>query len=62
LGDFYLGGKINVFHRLMRIVDYGDPYTRRKLSPSSESIAVLLGPDAYYNMGKIMEELTAGSG
>mmetsp|Transcript_44576 Transcript_44576/g.90049 ORF Transcript_44576/g.90049 Transcript_44576/m.90049 type:complete len:372 (-) Transcript_44576:165-1280(-) len=62
LDNFYLGGKINIHHRLMTIIDYGDPYTRRKLSPSSANTCVLLGPDAYFNMGKIMEELTMGSG
>jgi len=60
--DFYVGAKVSIMSRLLTIVDYADPYTRRKLGESSTAATVLLGPDAYYSMGAILNDLTASSG
>jgi nucleoside-diphosphate kinase len=58
-GDFFLGGKVLVYSRLMTIVDFGDPYTRRKLGPASDTATVVLSPDSYRNLGEILAELTS---
>ena len=36
LSDLYVGNSINICGRLLNIVDYGDDYTRRKLSAKKE--------------------------
>jgi nucleoside-diphosphate kinase len=58
LSDFFPGGKIALHARQIRLIDYADPYTRNKLSSSTETASMLLAPDMYYQMGKILGELT----
>jgi hypothetical protein len=60
--DFFVGSKVLIHARLFTVVDYADPYTRRKLGPTSESTTLLVGPDAYYDTGKILEGLTGSTG
>ena len=60
--DFYVGAKVSIHSRIMTIVDYADPYTRRKLGKSIDTATVLLSPDAFYEAGKIIEDLTSRSG
>jgi nucleoside-diphosphate kinase len=55
--DFIIGGKVLIYSRLMTIVDFGDPYTRRLLSPSSDKGTILLSPDSYHNVGKILSDV-----
>jgi len=52
--SFNVGEKVLINSRLINLVDYADPYTRRKLSAFNDSNVVVLSPDAYHNMGKIM--------
>eukprot|EP00619_Florenciella_sp_RCC1007_P015063 CAMPEP_0205907752 /NCGR_PEP_ID=MMETSP1325-20131115/2760_1 /ASSEMBLY_ACC=CAM_ASM_000708 /TAXON_ID=236786 /ORGANISM="Florenciella sp., Strain RCC1007" /LENGTH=364 /DNA_ID=CAMNT_0053273885 /DNA_START=96 /DNA_END=1190 /DNA_ORIENTATION=+ len=56
---FNVGAKVLINSRLMTLVDYADPYTRRKLSVFNDSNVVVLSPDAYLNMGKIMGDFEA---
>jgi nucleoside-diphosphate kinase len=59
--DFFLGAKVLVYSRLMTIIDFGDPFTRRHLAPSTDSSAILLGPDCNKKIGKIFADiLSAG--
>ena len=60
--DFFLGGKVLIHSRLMTLVDYADPYTRRKLGPMGEKSTVVLSPDAFYNAGKIIQGLVGETG
>jgi nucleoside-diphosphate kinase len=60
--DFFVGSKVLIHARLFTVVDYADPYTRRTLGPASEGTTLLIGPDAYFDTGKILEGLTGGTG
>jgi len=62
VADFFVGGKISLYARQISIVGYADPYTRDKLSSTNERATVLLAPDMYYQMGKILGELTGKAG
>jgi nucleoside-diphosphate kinase len=53
--DLYLGSDINIFSRKMKIVDYGDAFTRKKFQETSSSTYGMIKPDAYMNIGKIID-------
>ena len=57
--DFFLGAKVLVYSRLMTIIDFGDPCTRRHLAPSTDSSAILLGPDCNENLGKVFADIVS---
>jgi len=57
--DFNVGEKMLINSRLFTLIDYADPYTKRKLSSFNDTNVVVLSPDAYNNMGKIMGEFEA---
>lgn len=53
--DLYLGSDINIFSRKMKIVDYGDAYTKNKFQETRSSTYGMIKPDAYMNIGKILD-------
>ncbi|KAK7090223.1 nucleoside diphosphate kinase homolog 7-like isoform X2 [Littorina saxatilis] len=55
--DLYLGNSINVCGRLLNIVDYGDDYTRRKLSAKKERTLGMIKPDAVDKLGQILDKI-----
>ena len=62
VGDFFIGAKVALYSRQISIKEYADPYTRNKLSSTNETASILLAPDMYYQMGKILGELTGKGG
>lgn len=56
---FVLGAKVLIHSRLMALVDYADPFTRSQLSSQRETSVVLVSPDAYMNLGKIVADMQA---
>ncbi|XP_063306222.1 nucleoside diphosphate kinase 7 [Pelobates fuscus] len=55
--DLYVGNKINVFSRLLHLVDYGDQYTARKIGSKKEKTLAMIKPDAVMKMGSIIEAI-----
>ncbi|KAG8450473.1 hypothetical protein GDO86_002942 [Hymenochirus boettgeri] len=55
--DLFVGNKINVFSRLLQLVDYGDQYTARKVGSKKEKTLALIKPDAVTKMGLIIEAI-----
>ena len=55
--DFFVGGKVSIHSRLMAIIDFGDPYTKRKLASMNENATILIGPDAFFDIGKILAHI-----
>jgi len=53
--DLYIGSDINVFSRKMKIVDYGDGFTKKKFQDTRSSTYGMIKPDAYMNIGKIID-------
>lgn len=57
LDHFFIGGCVSIFSRQMKIMDYADPHTKRSLASLKESTFVMIKPDAYQRMGKIMQAI-----
>ncbi|KAI8621536.1 nucleoside diphosphate kinase 7-like protein [Chytriomyces sp. MP71] len=57
LQDFHIGAAVNVYARQLTIVDYGDEFTRSKLSQQMESSLVIIKPDAIEKAGEIIDAL-----
>ncbi|NWR30464.1 NDK7 kinase, partial [Tachuris rubrigastra] len=55
LEDLYVGSKITVFSRRLSIVDYGNPYTSRKLGSRKERTLALIKPDAMHKIGELID-------
>ncbi|KAH6562007.1 hypothetical protein BASA50_004733 [Batrachochytrium salamandrivorans] len=55
LQDLFLGAAINVHSRQLTIRDYGDDYSRGKLLNQMESTLLLIKPDGYAAIGKIID-------
>uniref|UniRef100_A0A8C5LP14 Nucleoside diphosphate kinase homolog 7 n=1 Tax=Leptobrachium leishanense TaxID=445787 RepID=A0A8C5LP14_9ANUR len=55
--DLYVGNKINVFSRLLHIVDYGDQFTARKVGSKKEKTLAMIKPDAVAKLGSIIEAI-----
>merc|ERR1719271_677565 len=57
--DLYLGAILNVYSRQVKIVEYGDVFTRNELEGKKSRTLALVKPDAYQHMGKIISEIYA---
>ncbi|XP_064500412.1 nucleoside diphosphate kinase homolog 7 isoform X1 [Pseudopipra pipra] len=55
LEDLYVGSRITVFSRHLSIVDYGNPYTSRKLGSRKERTLALIKPDAMHKIGELID-------
>nr|XP_033797932.1 nucleoside diphosphate kinase 7 isoform X2 [Geotrypetes seraphini] len=53
--DLFIGNKVNIFSRLLHLVDYGDQYTARKLGSKKERTLALIKPDGILKMGEIID-------
>jgi len=57
LQDLYLGASVNVFGRQLKIVDYGDDFTKKNLSNQLEKTLGLIKPDTISRMGEIIDAI-----
>jgi len=55
--DLYLGATLNVYSRQVKIVEYGDVFTRNELEGKKSRTLALVKPDAYPHLGKIIKEI-----
>ncbi|KAG8232410.1 hypothetical protein J437_LFUL013982 [Ladona fulva] len=55
--SLYLGSFINVFSRQMKVVDYGDAFTRDYFSSQTERTFALMKPESLKHLGNIVEEI-----
>jgi len=53
--DLFIGSDINIYSRKLKIVDYGDGYTRKLLEETRSSTYGMIKPDSYINIGKIID-------
>ncbi|XP_070160086.1 nucleoside diphosphate kinase homolog 7 isoform X2 [Polyergus mexicanus] len=56
--DFYIGAVVTIFSRCIKIMDYGDSYTKIKLETQLQKFFVLLKPDIIDKMGEILKVIT----
>jgi len=59
LGDLYLGAKVTIHSRQLKVVEYGDVHTRKAMESSKSRALALIKPDAYNHMGKILSMVHA---
>lgn len=60
LDDLHLGATITVHARQLKLVDYGDAYTRRNLEVRKSRTLGIIKPDAYNIMGSIISAVYRG--
>ena len=54
-----VGNQLTIYGRRYKIVEYGDQQTKNINSVSKEKAFVLIKPDAYLNMGKMINDITS---
>ncbi|GFR88148.1 nucleoside diphosphate kinase [Elysia marginata] len=58
LQDLYIGASINVLGRQLKIVDFGDDFTKRKLVNKLEKTLGYIKPDACDKLGDVVEAIS----
>jgi len=58
LGDCFIGAVLSINSRLLKIIDYGDVYTRTKFETERQRTFALVLPSAYTDMGKAIDFLS----
>lgn len=57
LDQLFLGSVIVVFARQLKLVEYGDLFTRQKFESKRQRTFAMIKPDAYTNTGKIIDAI-----
>lgn len=55
--DLYIGSDISIYSRKMKLVDYGDEFTKSAFMASRVSTYGMIKPDCYLHIGKIMDRM-----
>ena len=56
--DLYVGNSFDIYGRRFKIVEFGDLVTKETLFSKKERTFVMIKPDAYTNIGKIIDMIT----
>jgi nucleoside-diphosphate kinase len=59
LEDFYVGAKVTILSRVMKVTDYGDVRTRNRFEQTRARTFAMIKPHAYQSFGKILDEVYA---
>ena len=57
LKDLYIGSIVTVYARQLKLVDYGDTFTRKEFAKGKETTFALIKPDVYMHTGKIIDSI-----
>lgn len=57
LQELYVGSIINVYSRQLKLVEFGDIFTRRAFESSAEKTFAMIKPDCYTQTGKIIDAI-----
>jgi len=57
LSDLFVGSQINVYARQLKVLDYGDDYTRNKLAAKQSRNLVVVRSNAYKSIGSVIDHL-----
>jgi len=55
--NLYLGSIVTIFARQLKLVDYGDTFTRTRFAEAKETTFALIKPDVYVHTGKIIDAI-----
>ena len=59
LEDFFVGAKVTILSRSMKVTDYGDVRTRQRFETFRARTFAMIKPDSYANIGKIIDSIYA---
>lgn len=59
LSDLFIGATLTVYARQLKVMDYGDAFTRSKFSTSNTRSLMIIKPESYPIMGKIIDQIYA---
>ncbi len=57
IDELYLGAIITVYARQLKVVDYGDVFTRKQFECKRSRTLAIIKPDAYAHIGKIIDAI-----
>jgi len=55
--DLYIGSIVTVYARQLKLVDYGDTFTRKEFAKGKETTFAMIKPDVYMHTGKIIDSI-----
>ena len=55
--DLFIGSIITVYSRQLKLVEYGDLFTRQKFENKKQKTFAMIKPDAYTSTGKIIDAI-----
>lgn len=55
--DLYVGSIVIVHARQLKLVDYGDTFTRKEFARGKETTFAMIKPDVYMHTGKIIDQI-----
>jgi len=55
----FIGSVVTIFSRQLKLVDYGDTFTRSHFASNKETTFGLIKPDVYVHTGKIIDTIYA---
>ena len=55
--DFYIGAVVTVYGRQLKVMEYGDVATRKRFEVDRQRTFAMIKPDAYKNIGKIIDAI-----
>jgi len=59
LDDLYIGAKVTILSRVMKVTDYADVRTKNRFLASRTPTFAMIKPHAYANIGKIIDTIYA---
>jgi len=59
IDDFYVGAKVTILSRVLKVTDYGDVRTRNRFEQTRSRTFAMIKPHAYQNIGKIIDAIYA---
>lgn len=55
MNELYIGSVITIYSRQLKVIDYGDVYTRKHFEVMRSRTYAMIKPDAYIHIGKILD-------
>jgi nucleoside-diphosphate kinase len=55
--NLYIGAIVTIYSRQLKLVEYGDQFTRNMFANAKETTFALIKPDAYVHTGKIIDQI-----
>lgn len=57
LKELFVGSIVTVYSRQLKLVDYGDTFTRKEFAKGKETTFAVIKPDVYMKTGKIIDQI-----